>query len=94
MNPSCEKCKGACCKTITLATPNDSALRDFFLLRGTRTDEGINFAIPCKRLCDGLCTAYEERPAPCRELQPGDATCRAIVLRQRGPLGYATIFHV
>lgn len=93
MNPFCNRCKGACCESITLTKPDDLELLHFFLLRGVETPAGINFDVKCRCLTpDGLCDHYDERPAPCRDLTPGDDTCRAIVLRRRGPVGYASIF--
>jgi hypothetical protein len=89
MNAACERCRGACCETITLdvAGTNNDLLRFIELRSIPQVNEqgkvARNFNVPCSMLQDGRCAIYETRPQMCRDFIPGSAYCVTTVLSRR-----------
>ena len=98
----CLRC-GACCAAFRvsfywaeatqrgLAPELTERVNDHLLcMRGTWSAAPRCIALRGEVGGDVRCTAYEQRPSPCREVQPGDAQCaRARALRGLPPLDAA-----
>lgn len=84
INPTCEECGGACCKIMLLRAPANLNLADDGVVWLREHDAaagevmGIKSYIihhPCRRLEEGLCTIYPNRPATCVELEVDGPLC-------------------
>lgn len=76
MNPACELCGGACCKSITLSFPViDPGVSEWLGLHGEKAERGTRFLCQCRMLKEGKCSIYPDRPSVCREYSVGSPSC-------------------
>jgi Fe-S-cluster containining protein len=93
MNSACYMCKGACCRSVVIFLGdggNDLQARDiikFVKLHGEEISENkaTRFESPCRALCDGQCTMYDDRPRVCRSFFVGSEECIKCVDRYHSP---------
>lgn len=93
MDPRCERCRGACCESLTLTIhPSSLDFQRFLELRSVPQRDGDaplgtsfrrNFEVPCKALIDGRCSVYEFRPNVCELFTPGGPECESTVRARR-----------
>lgn len=97
INPACELCKGACCEGITItldAAAISADARLHWQLHGDQWDEETTFLpCACRRLKDGYCTTYSNRPQGCVELRVGSPQCRQAVRKLR-PKNWSSIYRL
>jgi Fe-S-cluster containining protein len=95
----CTTC-GACCATYRVsfywaeAEPLPAALtrplgRWYACMAGTEQPQPRCAALAGEIGGPVACTVYDQRPSPCRELQPGDDKCRRARARHGLPPGLA-----
>ncbi len=83
MNPACSLCRGACCVAIVmpLASPTHGVWLSY---HGERISEThVELPCACKKLVDGKCSIYSQRPGVCEKYPVGGSSCRTTVRRRR-----------
>jgi len=74
-----------------IRTPNADTLR-WLELHGQREGEYMTFDCRCTKLdSDGQCSIYSDRPALCRDFEPGCDSCLESVRARRTPVQAAQI---
>ena len=81
MNPKCDKCNGACCKTLVVPCPTP-ADKEWIKGRAFWMNESIAIVSSrCRHLNErGLCGIYEARPQVCRDFKVGCVECRVAIV--------------
>ena len=81
---ACERCKGACCESITVPLKSTSEdVQRWLSFHGNETENGIRFECKCSKLKNGKCSIYESRPEVCRTYEVGSRACRETVELKR-----------
>lgn len=86
MNSACELCQGACCETWALS-PREWGWPEgtcrWLEFHGKPTSIGVEFGNPCKHLCNGKCSIYNDRPDVCQVFEVGSKACEHCVRTRR-----------
>src|SRR5574338_554802 len=84
MTHPCFECKGACCESIVFDEKKVSESHHLWLsLHGEIKEGMIELNCPCKKLKDGLCSDYENRPEMCRVFTLVGEACKNTIKRRR-----------
>ena len=84
MNKGCELCGGSCCKGMVFDAHKVFKHPDivwWFQLHGEQTNYGTYLKCQCKKLVDGRCAIYEDRPKTCQVFMPGSVMCYEAIKR-------------
>ena len=75
METTCEKCGGACCKTMLMPC-NDPLAVEFFTARGAAVSGNIAMITSiCRQLRHGKCKIYARRPIACSRYEVNGQMC-------------------
>lgn len=81
MDDRCRVCRGLCCTKLALAV-DDPDVHRWLSFHGDQTSEKwIEFPCRCRKLVNGKCSIYEDRPKICKDLEVGSNECLFIVKR-------------
>lgn len=86
LHKACALCKGACCESFVLPLPADKNISKWLSLHGTPEGpmwRSVRFECACRLLKSGKCTAYNDRPEPCKEYKVGGEGCRQTIRTRR-----------
>jgi hypothetical protein len=88
IHPACALCRGACCEFFALRPkawgwPADVA--QWLEFHGEPSPLEVMFNLPCKKLVDGKCSCYVDRPKMCAEFAVGSDDCRTCIKLRRRP---------
>ena len=86
IHPACALCRGACCESFALnpqAWGWPAHVCQWLEFHGEPSPLGVEFPLPCKKLVDGRCSVYADRPAMCDQFAVGCDACKVCITRRR-----------
>ena len=80
----CDNCNGACCRSVVIQVQDMTVdQRRWAAMRGGIDGNRWQINSPCENLRgDGRCGVYADRPAVCRQFEPGSVECMAARKRE------------